>query len=170
MRRPQPGEYGDFYQSYIERTRGADFLQNLEDSGSMLLEFLKELPEDKRHYAYAPGKWTVIQMLRHIIDTDLVFTYRALWLARTGSAELEGYDHNAWADSSMEAHMDWGDLISEFRNLRNFSISLFHSFPQDMLDQQGSINGYTTSLRSIPFIMAGHTFHHLQVLKDRYLP
>lgn len=168
MRRPEQGEYGDFYKGYIDRTRGADFLQNLEDSGSMLLDLLEDLPHEKQHYAYAEGKWSVAQMLRHIIDTDLVFTYRALWLARTGGGNLQGYDHNQWAESSLKCQLNWEDLVAEFRNLRNFSISLFHSFPDTTLDTQGEVNGYTTNLRSIPFIMAGHTFHHLQVLKEKY--
>ncbi len=169
MRRPQVGEYGAFYQEYIDLTRGADFLQNLEDSADMLLEFLENLHTERRNYSYAGGKWSIHQMLQHIVDCDLVFTYRALWMARGGEPNIPGFDENTWADNSLNASANWDELIAQFKNLRNFSISLFHSFPEKIMDYEATINGYKTRLGSIPFIMAGHTFHHLYILKTRYL-
>lgn len=168
MRRPQEGEYGAYYKGYIDQTRGADVLQNLEDSADMLLEFLEYLPAERRNYSYAEGKWTIHQMLQHIVDCDLVFTYRALWMARGGEPTLPGFEQNDWADNSMEALTGWDELIAQFKNLRNYSMSLFHSFPEKVLDNQAIVSGHSTLLRSIPFIIAGHTYHHLSILKMRY--
>lgn len=169
MRRPQEGEYGAFYKGYIDLTRGADFLQNLEDSADMLLDFLENLPHEKRTYSYAEGKWSIHQMLQHIVDCDTVFTYRALWMARGGNPTLEGFDENLWAANSADTLIPWSELIEQFKNLRNYAISLFHSFSEKMLEREAHIGGFNTRLRSIPFIMAGHTFHHLNMLKSRYL-
>ena len=169
MRRPQPGEYDPYYEGYIERTRGADALQNLEDSGDMLLDFLENLPEDKRDFAYAEGKWTIRQLLQHLVDCEMVFTFRALWIARSAKGALMGFDENAWADNSLEALPAWEVLIGQFKNLRNYSISLFHSFPEKWLDNTEFVNGHQTRLGSIPYIIAGHTFHHLHILKTRYV-
>ncbi len=169
MRRPQEGEYGAFYKGYIDLTRGADALQNMEDSADMLLEFLENLPVDRRNYSYAEGKWTIHQMFQHIVDCDMVFSYRALWMARGGEPTLAGFEENDWADNSMEALASWDELISQFKNVRNYSMSLFHSFPEKLLDNTATISGYKTMLRSIPFIISGHTFHHLNILKTRYI-
>ncbi len=172
MKRPQPGEYGDFYQGYIDRTRGADVLQNLEDSADMLLNFLEDLPEEKRDYAYGEDKWTIRQMLQHLIDAELVFTYRALWIARGGDVAvkgLPGFHENTWAENSLKALPPWDEMIEQFKALRNYSMALFHSFPESLQDKAEQINDYHTTLRSIPFIIAGHTFHHLHILKTRYL-
>ncbi len=169
MRRPQQGEFGAFYKGYIDLTRGADALQNLEDSADMLLEFLENLPVEKRNYSYAEGKWTIHQMLQHIVDCDMVFSYRALWMARGGEPNLPGFEENDWAKNSMEALAGWDELIAQFKNLRNYSMSLFHSFPEKLKDNKAIVSGHNTALRSIPYIIAGHTFHHLHILKTRYL-
>ncbi len=97
MKRPEAGEHGEYYQGYIDKTRGADFLQNLQDSGDALVRFCENLPEEKRDFAYADGKWTVAQVIRHIIDCDLVFAYRAMWIARTGGGNLQGFEQDDWA-------------------------------------------------------------------------
>ncbi len=169
MRRPQKGEYGDFYQHYIDHTRGADHLLNLEDSSDMLLEILEELPPEKYDVAYAPGKWTIRQLLQHLVDTDQVFSYRALWLVRSGGGSLPGYDHNIWADQSLQNLPPFGELLTQFRNFRQFSLSFFHSLHKEQLEIKGEMNAYPIVVRSIPFIMAGHCFHHLKVIEQRYL-
>lgn len=169
MRRPAPGEYNPYYQGYIDRNRGAGFLQNLEDSADVLIYLLESLPEEKHHHAYAPGKWTVLQLLRHVIDTDMVFTHRALWLARSGGGDLPGFEEDRWAENSLKGSLHFQELMRQFKDLRNFSMGLFHSFGPALLDAEGLANGHRVLVRSIPFIMAGHTFHHAHILKERYL-
>ena len=95
MTRPQPGEYAPYFDRYIALTRGADAIQNLEDSALDLYEVLAELDDEKGEFAYARDKWSIVQMIRHLIDTDMVFTYRALYFCRNQGGELAGYDHEA---------------------------------------------------------------------------
>ena len=169
MKRPEPGEYAPYFDAYISRTRGANFLQNLRDSADDLVHFLENLPAEKWSYAYEEGKWTINQMVQHLIDCDLVFTYRALWLARTGGDTLSGFDHDAWAKSTKPSDRKPSELISEFIALRNYIISTFKSFSESEMRIRGNVSGRDTLVNSIAFIIAGHTFHHLAILKERYV-
>lgn len=168
MRRPEPGEYAPYYEGYINRTRGANFLQNLRDSGDDLVHFLENLPDEKWDFAYASGKWTVRQVVQHIIDCDLVFAYRALWLARTGGGNLDGFDENQWADATAKSDRKPQELIDDFIALRNFIVSTFKSFGDNEMEVAGIASNNNVKVNSIAFIIAGHTFHHLAILKERY--
>lgn len=168
MRRPEPGEYAPYYEGYINRTRGANFLQNLRDSGDDLVHFLENLPDEKWDFAYASGKWTVRQVVQHIIDCDLVFAYRALWLARTGGGNLDGFDENQWADATVKSDCKPQELIDDFIALRNFIVSTFKSFGDNEMEVAGIASNNNVKVNSIAFIIAGHTFHHLAILKERY--
>lgn len=169
MRRPEPGEYAAYYDGYINRTRGANFLQNLRDSADDLVHFLENLPAEKWNYAYAPEKWTVQQVVQHLIDCDLVFAYRAIWLARASGGTLPGFDENKWADATKSKTRSPQELMDEFISLRNFIVSTFKSFSESEMEVQGIASENQLKVNSIPFIIAGHTFHHLAILKERYL-
>ncbi len=169
MQRPKKSEYDPYFDHYVQLTRGANALQNLNDSGEMLIRFLENLPEDKRDYAYEEGKWTVQQLVQHLIDCDLVFTYRALWMARGGEPNLAGFDENIWANNAKKASLNWNETLQQFKTLRNFTVGVFKSLPNELMDQTATVSGSQTTLRSLPFIIAGHSFHHLTILKERYL-
>lgn len=169
MRRPEPGEYAPYYEGYIDRTRGANHLQNLRDSADDLVHFLENLPDEKWDYSYATGKWAISQMLQHIIDCDMVFIYRALWIARTGGGTLPGFDENQWADATEHTQRKPQELIDEFITLRNYIVSTFKSFGEKEMEAAGNASNHDVVVNSIPFIIAGHTFHHLSILKERYL-
>lgn len=169
MHRPEPGEYGAFYEGYINLTRGADVLQNLQDSSDSFINTLHQMLPAKGDYAYAPGKWTVKEVIRHLIDTDVVFLYRALHIARGGKDDLPGFDENDWARRTPLNDQKAEDLLEDFRLLRNFTINTFHSFSTDMLNAKGTANQLPLTTLAQGFIMAGHTFHHTTILKERYL-
>ncbi len=169
MRRPEPGEYDDYYQVYIDRTQGTDLLQNLTHSANAFSNILQSCPPEKYNYAYAEGKWTVLQLLRHVIDADMVFTNRALWLVRNEGGDLPGFEEDLWAANSLKGRLEYKSLMQQFFDLRSFTKSLFESFSPAMLETQGRMNGSTTKVISIPFIISGHTLHHTQILKERYL-
>ena len=169
MRRPEPGEYGSFYQGYVELTRGTDLLQNLQDSGDSLLHTLQDLAPSKSDYAYAEGKWTVKQMLRHVIDTDTVFLFRALYVARGGEENLPGFDENAWAQNTPMQNQSLEGLMEDFRLLRNFTINTYRTFSEDSLNLKGTANNLPISVLAQGFVTAGHTYHHTTILKQRYL-
>lgn len=168
MRRPEPGEYAPYYEGYVSRTRGANHLQNLRDSADDLVHFLENLPAEKWNYAYAPGKWTVSQMIQHIIDCDMVFIYRALWIARTGGGILPGMDQDEWVEAASQTERKPQELMDEYISLRNFIISTFKSFTEKDMEKAGNASEKDVVVNSIAYIIAGHTFHHLAILKERY--
>lgn len=168
MRRPKTEESHEFYSGYIGLTRGADLLQNLQDSGDRLINILNELGEEKENYSYEKGKWTVKQMLRHIIDSDLVFTYRALTIARGDKGNLPGYEQNDWADIADIENISLAELMEEFTLLRRFAIRTFKGLREVDLNQMGNANGSPTSTLALGFILAGHSFHHCNILQERY--
>ena len=168
MRRPEPGEHHPYYDNYIDLTRGANLLQNLQDSGDRLVNLCHELGNDKANYSYAPGKWTVKQMLRHIIDADMVFIYRAVTIARNDRTNLPGFDENDWAKNADVSKISLDELIEEFTLLRRFIIRTFKGLGEDELDRKGNANGSDTTVLSIGFILAGHSFHHANILQERY--
>lgn len=168
MRRPAEGEFHPYYSHYIDLTRGVDFLQNLQDSGDRLINIINELGNDKADYAYDEGKWTVKEMLQHIIDADLVFIYRAISIARADKTKLPGFEQDDWASYVNLDKVSLSDLIDDFTLLRRYIIRSFKNLRQEDLDQIGNANGSDTSALSIAFIIAGHSFHHSNVLQERY--
>lgn len=169
MTRPQAGEYAAYFDRYISLTLGADVIQNLEDSTLELTQLLQDLPEAKHYYTYAEGKWTIAQMLRHIIDTDLVFTYRAMSILRNEGGEIPGFDHDLWANNSLKSTLVLPLLLQEFSNFRSFASRFYAHINDDQWNLRGIVNGNETSLRAIPFILAGHGLHHAAILRERYL-
>jgi len=169
MKRPQPGEYGEYYQAYIELTRGVDYLQNLQDSGDQLIAYMQSLDNSKWDYTYAKDKWTVKQVIQHLIDCDVVFLYRALTVVR-GDTEtsLPGFDQEVFAKNSLGDTTRPKEIIEMFRNLRSLTISMFKGFDNARLDKKGKANGNPVTPLSVAFIIAGHTYHHLNILKEKY--
>ena len=113
MPRPEFTEYGTFFQRYIDYPRGDDARQVLENSLAPLEQFLSSIPDEKLHYAYRPGKWTVAQLLQHVIDTERVFAYRAMCIARGEEQALPGFDENVYADNAIASDRTLTDLIEE---------------------------------------------------------
>tara|TARA_R110002072_G_scaffold48099_1_gene131582 strand:- start:3834 stop:4343 length:510 start_codon:yes stop_codon:yes gene_type:complete len=169
MKRPSESEYHPFYKNYIELTRGADLLQNLQDSGDRLINILNEMGSEKENYSYSEGKWTLKQMLRHIIDCDLVFIYRAISISRKDKNPLPGFDQNEWAENANLENISLAELIDDFTLLRRFIIRNIKGLREEDLDQIGNTNGSPSSARAIGFIIAGHSFHHCNILQERYL-
>lgn len=169
MRRPEDTDYAPWYGRYLALTRGADHLQLLEDSADQLLDLLDGLQPDQYDYSYASGKWTIRQMFQHIVDTDQVFTTRALFLMRSDQPTLPGYQHEEWASASLDALPDLPVLREQFSLQRRFMLNFFHNLPTAVLERAGEVNGHRMTVRAIPFIMSGHCFHHTQILRERYL-
>lgn len=169
MRRPKEGEYHEYYSLYIDLTRGADLLQNLQDSGDRLINLLNEKGLDKGDFSYEKGKWTIKQLLRHIIDTDLVFIYRIVAIARKDKSPLPGYEQDNWAENASLENIELNDLMEEFTLLRRFIIRTIKGLGDDDLDQLGTASGNPSSSLAIAYMIAGHSFHHCNILEERYL-
>ncbi|MBT8257442.1 MAG: DinB family protein [Bacteroidia bacterium] len=164
-----PNEYGAFYQAYIDLAGDLDLLKTLRNSGDATLLFLESIPESKYEYAYAEGKWTIKEIIQHLIDTERIFAYRALRLARQDSTDIPGFDHDSYVPASKANERTKKDLLKDYKTLRKSTISLYQGFDPEMLAFIGTANQYPISARALAFIMAGHETHHLKVLSERYL-
>jgi DinB superfamily len=157
-----------YYRHYLEIIPG----ENLMDALYAALNGIKSLDLTRLtaigHQVYAPGKWTVHEILQHIMDTERIFQFRALSFARGDAALLPGMDENAYASSSGASNRDIADIISEMITVRNASISLFKSFDKEMLLRTGTANNTLNSVLAIGFFIAGHQIHHFKVMEERY--
>lgn len=132
-------------------------------------EVLSGISEEKSRHRYAPGKWSIRQLLNHVNDTERIFLFRALWFARGFQDPLPGYDQDVCAEASGADDVSWVNHTDEFRSVRLASLALFQNLPEEAWLHNGSANGSPISVRAIAYIIAGHVQHHTTVLKERYL-
>lgn len=167
----EKSEYASFYQTYIDALLDNDksIIENLEDSLVQFESSLNNISAEKQMYQYAENKWTVKEVVQHMIDTERVFAYRALRFARKDQTDLPGFDENLYVDNSEANQRDFKNLLDEFVAIRKATILLFQSFGDEILKYQGKASGSSMSVRAIGFIISGHLIHHLQVIKNRYL-
>ncbi|MCE2496408.1 MAG: DinB family protein [Flavobacteriales bacterium] len=168
MKRPELGEYAESYKGYVDLVTESNGIQALRDSKREALDLWAKWPIAKQDHRYAEGKWTPKEIVQHIIDTERVFGYRALAFGRSDTTELPGFDHNAYVDQSRDIKRSWHDLMEEFEMVRNGSILLFESL-ESQSTNAGIANGVGISVRALCFVSAGHTRHHLNVLRNKYL-
>ncbi len=168
-RRPDDSEYAPFYSGYVSKVPDGDILDILTDQRASTIETLNAIPADKLAYRYAPGKWTVMEMLRHALDTEWVFTYRALWIARGDQAQLPDMDQAAFVASTKIEGQSLAAWIEEFRHLRMANLTLFRTFDDDVLSRTGHASGNRITVRALLYVTAGHLAHHLEILNERYL-
>ena len=161
-------DIGEYYWRYIDLVEEEDLVTALEKCGERFSFFLSNIEEDLWDFSYQPGKWTIKDMIQHIIDTERIFQYRALSFAR-GESTLPGFDHDEYTKSSNAGRRSKADLISEFQNVRASSISLYQSLNYEMLKSLGTMNAVNATPGAIGFILSGHPLHHQKILKERYL-
>lgn len=166
--RPQQGDYNSYFDNYISLVKGENILAALESNTTATADFLKSIPEEKGDYAYAADKWSVKQVIIHITDTERVFAYRALTIARGDKTPLPGYDENTWASNCAAEKRTLADVIAEFLSVRQSTIHLVKSFDDIMFSKKGIANNNPASVIALLFVIAGHELHHLYVLKERY--
>ncbi|HEY9170033.1 MAG TPA: DinB family protein [Lutibacter sp.] len=162
-------EYNPHYKSYILALGNVELFEILNDSFKDLLKTVKDLPEEKLVFRYDEGKWTIKELLQHLIDTERIMSYRALRFSRNDATELQGFDENWYVENSNGNDRNFKDLVDEFTCTRRASISLFKSFTYEMLTLSGTANGSDMTVRALGFIIAGHQVHHLKIIKERYI-
>jgi len=158
-----------FYQGYVKKLKGGTLMENLERTGKELASLLASIPESKGEFAYAEGKWTIKEVIQHIIDAERVFSYRALRFARMDKTDLSGFEQNDYVPVSKANERPLDGLLNEFLSVRGATVSLFAGFSQEMMKSRGTANGYPFSAEAVGYITAGHCLHHTDILKDRYL-
>jgi hypothetical protein len=159
----------DFYTTYINALQEDDLQEALANNTRRFRKLLKQIPHKKINYAYAEGKWTIKELLQHIIDSERVFIYRALTFARQDPAPLPGFDENTWAITAKAPKRKWNDLVDEFKSLRSANELFLNSLDDDQLRQTGSANNNSISVAGLAFVCAGHVAHHMRIIRERYL-
>ncbi len=170
MPRPDLRQVPAWYHGYINKVKGNDFLVEMKNQTPALIRFLKKIPEVKHNYRYEKGKWTIKDLVQHMIDAERVFAYRALCFARKEKISLPSFDENDYADNSKAAKRDWKVLLEELKAVRLSNEIMFSSFDKSQLQSVGVANNNPVSVNTIGFIMVGHTTHHITILRERYLP
>ncbi|MEM7350407.1 MAG: DinB family protein [Acidobacteriota bacterium] len=169
MQRPQPADYAEYYGLYVGQVPEGNILEVLAGEVRRTAELLADVPADQETYRYEAGKWSIREVLGHIIDTERLFGYRALSIARNDPAALPGMDQDVWAASSNADSRPLAALLSDLDRARQSSIALFESFDEAMWDRSGIASDCRFGVRAFPYIIAGHEIHHRKVLAERYL-
>ena len=162
-------EYTSYFEQYIKLvTNNTSIIENLETSQKEFDDFLRKLSKDKHDFSYAEGKWTLKELIQHIIDTERIFCYRALCFARNDKTELPGFDQDIFVDNDNANQRNYYDLLDEMETLRKSTIQLFKSFSDQALLRIGVASGNSISVRALGFLFSGHQLHHLNIVKERY--
>jgi len=169
MNRPAETEYAPYYQSYVNQVNENDVIAVLRSELDDLDVLLDRVPNDKETYAYAEGKWTIRQMIGHLIDGERVFGYRAFCIARGEKQNLPGFEQDDYLQTAPYNNIDLEDLLSEMRLVRLSNIAMFRTLDEEAWQRVGLANNNEVTVRAIAFIMAGHVRHHMNILRERYL-
>jgi uncharacterized damage-inducible protein DinB len=167
--RPDKNDYAPFYAGYVDALEGDNGIEILVSQSTATQELLNSFSESKGNYAYAEGKWTVKEVVGHLMDAERIFAYRALSIARGEKKPLPGYDQDEYVKTGNFNKRQLFDLNYEFRLLRESNILLFRGFDEYMMNQRGIANDKEVTVRALLFIIAGHEKHHMKILKERYL-
>ncbi len=162
-------EYLAYYQTYLDHLPDEELISQLKDLRNQFVEFLENLAPADLERSYAKGKWTVAQVLQHILDTERIFQYRALSIARKDKTALPGFDQDTYVSVSNANNKKLSAFLNEFVMVRNSGIALFECFDLEMLKEIGNANGAPLSPGAAGFITAGHQKHHLILFKTHYL-
>ena len=164
-------EYAPYFERYIKLVskENKTIIENLEKSQNDFDSLLRDLPKEKHDFTYAEGKWTLKELIQHIIDTERIFCYRALCFARNDKTSLPGFDQDIFADNDTANERNYYDLLEEMATLRKSSIQLYKSFSEEALLRIGVASDNKMSVRALGYLFSGHQVHHLNVIKERYL-
>jgi uncharacterized damage-inducible protein DinB len=162
-------EYASFYATYIKAIENVELIEELEISLHDFIKFVQNIPLDKFDFRYAEGKWTIKDIIQHLIDAERVFSYRALRISRNDKTPLPGFEENDYVDNTNANGRSIQDLLTEFSAVRHSSLLLFKSFSDEQLTRIGIASGQEVSVRAIGFIIIGHQKHHQKVFAERYL-
>ena len=159
----------DYIRKYISLVTEPDINEALNANGKAFRKFLKSIPHFKIDYAYATNKWTIKEIVQHVIDCERVFAYRAVSFARLDPSSLPGFEENHWAANAHTQSRDWKDMLEEFKTLRKSTRLLFKSFSEEDLQHTGTADDKPINVAALGFSIAGHIQHHINIINERYL-
>lgn len=157
------------FHRYINAITENELEKALRRNTRRFCKMLKNMPKKKINYAYAEGKWTIKEVLQHIVDAERVFVLRALYFTRKDPSPLPGFDENAWAMTAKATKRSWNDLVDEFTALRTSTELFFASLDEEQLQATGTANNYSAIVGGWGFVCAGHVAHHMNIILERYL-
>ena len=167
--KPSPSEFPEYYKRYINHLPESGIIELYETQTIEVLELFNNLSKEKLAYKYASDKWSVIEVLGHLIDSEIIMGFRALTYARQDNTNLQMYDHDKYVETGFFNNIESNLIINHFSAVRQSNLTLFKTFSNDMWQQKGLTGGKEFSTRTIPYIIVGHTDHHINVIKDKYL-
>ncbi|QHE62520.1 DUF664 domain-containing protein [Rossellomorea vietnamensis] len=169
LKKPEINEYPPYYKEYVNNVPDGELLQILDDQQKETKELLKDLSEETAEYQYAPGKWTIKEVIGHITDTERIMCYRLLSIARGEKGMLPGYTDDDYVKRGQFNRFSQSDLLHHQALVRQHTILLLSSLDEEAMRQRGNANGSEVTALAIAYIIAGHEIHHRRLIKDRYL-
>ncbi len=163
------GSYPSNMEAYVNEAGDEDLKTSFKKQNSLAEKLFLSIDEEKSKSKYAEDKWTLKEVLQHLIDAERVFAYRALAFARNDSNTLPSFDENDYANNSNANERSWKNLIAEFTSVRQSTEYLFDSFSDEALKTIGKASDYTIGVNTLGFVIIGHMNHHLTIIKERYL-
>jgi hypothetical protein len=166
---PEPSEYQPAYARYISLVPGSNLAATLETQLAHSLPMLHQISSEKSLHRYAPGKWSIKEVLGHIIDGERIFTYRALRFARNDQTPLPGFDQDPYVAAANFDTRNWSELIEEFEHVRRSTVLFFRGLGPEAMLRSGTASQAPITVRALGYVVAGHELHHMQILRERYL-
>lgn len=167
--RPSVNDYARENQLYVDLVNGDEIIPVLEAQIDEFTKLIKSIPEERKTFTYAEGKWSIAEVLGHILDSERIMTFRALWFARNDKDPLPGFEQDDFVKFAGSNDRTLSSLVDEWKLLRKSNILLFKGFDSDALVRYGTANNNHVTVLALLFIIAGHLTHHVNILKERYL-
>lgn len=169
MPRPQANDFPPYFEKYISLVEAEELLTAVKKYTEPLNAFYINLPEDKADYRYAPGKWTLKELLLHVVDTERIMSYRLLRIARKDKTPLASFDENSFAEHSLAGNRSFVSIKEEFAAVRNATNLLIQSLNETQLSEQGIASNNPVTANAVGYIIFGHMLHHKKVVEEKYL-
>lgn len=166
--RPNKDEYAEYYETYIRLVPDGNIVDTLSRQIEETLNLIGNIDEAKALFRYADGKWSIKEVIGHLVDSERMFAYRAMCFARDDSTPLPAFDQNEYVKNGNFDGRNLNELADEFRSLRQSNIALFGSFDDNTMAKWGTASGFRFTVRALVYIIAGHELHHRNILKERY--
>ena len=169
MTRPQPTEAAPYYSHYIDLVANDEIVPAMKEQFDQIVQFLERISEEQSLNSYAPGKWTIRQVLNHVNDGERIFLGRAVWFARGFQDALPSFEQDIAVQFAKANDTSWANLVEEFKTVRAATISFFDNLPEEAWSRSGVASDNPVTVRAIAYIIAGHVAHHVNVLNEKYL-
>lgn len=169
LSRPTPDEQGSYYSLYIDKVPEGDLFSILVEQMKDTVALLSSLDDAQADYRYAPGKWSVKEVLGHISETERIMCYRLLRVARGDQTPMAGFDEEAFVRTGCFHARGMTDLLEEFTSVRQATLTLLRGVPEEAWTRTGNVSNGVLSARALAYVLSGHEKHHVQVLQERYL-